>query len=61
LRAAAFDWYDIDYPDGFPDWEYGCPSTDSTSVSVNSSSYLGFLVLIGVIILKKRRDKIKKY
>ncbi|NHK30248.1 MAG: hypothetical protein FK730_02775 [Asgard group archaeon] len=50
----------INYPDGFPDWEYGCPTHDPTSVSVNSYYYLGLLGLIGVIILKKRRNKIKK-
>jgi ABC-type transport system substrate-binding protein len=62
MCAAGYDrggrW--IDYPPGFPDWEYACSDFSPSTVDVNSSYYLGFLGLIGVIIFKRRRNKLKK-
>ncbi len=64
MRAAGFmlsNYFNIPYPDGFPDWEYACsPINESSAISVNFYYYIGIFGVVILLILKRRKNRIEK-
>ncbi|NHK30249.1 MAG: hypothetical protein FK730_02780 [Asgard group archaeon] len=60
IAGYSLCWCTYPTPEGFPNWEYACTDFSTTTVDVNSYYYLGFLGLIGIIILKRLRKNEKK-